>query len=187
MRTPDRSAAAHKAWETRRQRAAEGPAPYVPSSLVPAGAFRALAPVIALRIVRDAAAPAPTQLLSPRDAYHLLRERFADADREVLVAVVLDTKNRVLAIHPVYYGSINSAVVRINEVFKAAIALGASGLIVAHNHPSGDPTPSPEDVAVTRQIVDAGKLLDIDVLDHLVLGDGRFVSLREMGMGFTAF
>ena len=73
---------------------------------------------------------------------------------------------------------------RVGEVFREAIRLNAAALIVAHNHPSGDPTPSPEDVNVTRQIVEAGKLLDIDVLDHLVIGQGRWVSLKERGLGF---
>jgi len=74
--------------------------------------------------------------------------------------------------------------VRVGEVFREAIKLNSAALIVVHNHPSGDPTPSAEDVLVTRQIVDAGKLLDIDVLDHLVIGHGRYVSMRERGLGF---
>jgi DNA repair protein RadC len=79
---------------------------------------------------------------------------------------------------------VNSAQVRVGEVFRDAIKRNSAAIIVAHNHPSGDPTPSPEDVVVTRQIVEAGKLLDIDVLDHLIMGRGRYVSMRERGMGF---
>jgi len=76
--------------------------------------------------------------------------------------------------------------VRIGEVFRDAIRRNSAALIVAHNHPSGDPTPSPEDILVTRQIVEAGKLLDIDVLDHLILSHSRYVSLRERGLGFPS-
>jgi DNA repair protein RadC len=96
----------------------------------------------------------------------------------------LDTRNRVLAIESLYRGSLNSSQVRVGEVFKAAIRQNAAAVIVAHNHPSGDPSPSPDDVAVTRAIAQAGKLLDIEVLDHLVIGGQKFVSLKERGLGF---
>jgi DNA repair protein RadC len=98
--------------------------------------------------------------------------------------MLLDTRNHILAIHEVYHGSVNSSQVRIAEVFKAAIRRNATAIIVVHNHPSGDPTPSPDDVAVTRAIVQAGKLLEVEVLDHLVIGLGRFVSMKERGLGF---
>jgi DNA repair protein RadC len=84
---------------------------------------------------------------------------------------------------PVYRGSINTSQVRIGELFKAAIRRNAASIVVIHNHPSGDPTPSPDDVAITRGIVQAGKLLDVDVLDHIVIGRGKFVSLKERGLG----
>jgi DNA repair protein RadC len=79
---------------------------------------------------------------------------------------------------------VNTAQIKVGEIFKAAIRRNAPCLIVVHNHPSGDPTPSPDDIAVTRAIVQAGKLLDVDVLDHLVIGQGRWVSLKERGLGF---
>ena len=85
----------------------------------------------------------------------------------------------------VYIGSINSSAVRVGEIFKESLKQNAAAIIVAHNHPSGDPTPSPEDVAVTREIVEAGKLLGVDVLDHLVIGQGRWVSLREPGLSLS--
>jgi DNA repair protein RadC len=86
----------------------------------------------------------------------------------------------------VYHGSVNSAQVRVGEVFKDAVARMASAIIVVHSHPSGDPTPSPDDVAVTRAIVQAGKLLDINTLDHLVIGHGgRWVSMKERALGFS--
>lgn len=105
-------------------------------------------------------------------------------EQEHLRVLLLDRRNRVLEVVEIYRGSVNSSQVRIGEVFKEAVRKNASGLIVVHNHPSGDPTPSPDDVAVTRAIVQAGKLLDVDVLDHLVIGQGRWVSLKERGLGF---
>ncbi|MCA9928273.1 MAG: hypothetical protein KC419_07350, partial [Anaerolineales bacterium] len=98
----------------------------------------------------------------------------------------LDTRNRVLHTPTIYIGSLNTSVVRVGELFRAAIKENAAALIVAHNHPSGDPSPSPEDVRVTRNIVKAGKLLDIEVLDHVVIGHHRFVSLKERGLGFES-
>ena len=96
----------------------------------------------------------------------------------------LDTRNRVMSLTKLYQGSVNLSQVRVGEVFRQAILDNAPAIILAHNHPSGEPTPSPDDVAVTRAIVQAGKLLDIDVLDHLVVCQGRFVSLKERGLGF---
>jgi DNA repair protein RadC len=82
-------------------------------------------------------------------------------------------------------GSVNSSQVKVGEIFKAAIRHNAPKIIMVHNHPSGDPTPSPDDVAVTRAIVQAGKLLDVDVLDHMIIGQGNWVSLKERGLGFA--
>jgi DNA repair protein RadC len=124
------------------------------------------------------------QVKSQADAANLLLGEMGSLEQEQLRTILLDTKNHVLKIHTVYMGSLNTAVVRVGELFREAIRLNSAGLIVAHNHPSGDPTPSPEDVHVTRQIVEAGKLLDIDVLDHLVIGMSRWVSLKERGLGF---
>jgi DNA repair protein RadC len=105
-------------------------------------------------------------------------------EQENLRTILLDTKNRVLASPTVYVGNVNSSIIRVSEIFREAIRVNATALIVAHNHPSGDPTPSPEDVNVTRSIVEAGHLLGIEVLDHLVIGHQRFVSLKERGLGF---
>lgn len=121
---------------------------------------------------------------SPADAANLLLMEMAALEQEHLRTVILDTKNHVVKVHTVYIGSLNTAVVRVGELFREAIRLKAAAIIVVHNHPSGDPTPSPEDVHVTRQSVEAGKLVSIDVLDHLVLGQGRWVSLKERGLGF---
>jgi len=122
---------------------------------------------------------------SPGDAAALVQYEMSVLEQEHLRVILLDRRNRVLETVEVYKGSVNSSQVRVGEVFKEAVRKNASALIVIHNHPSGDPTPSPDDVAVTRAIVQAGKLLDVEVLDHLVIGQGRWVSLKERGLGFA--
>jgi len=126
------------------------------------------------------------QITSPADVANLLMLEMGHLEQEQLRVVLLDTKNRVQQFATIYVGSVNSAQVRIGEVFRDAVRRNSAALIVAHNHPSNDPTPSPEDILVTRQIVEAGKLLDIDVLDHLILCRSRYVSLRERGLGFSS-
>jgi DNA repair protein RadC len=121
---------------------------------------------------------------SPADAAALVAYEMSALEQEHLRVILLDTRNHVLDIVEVYKGSVNSSQVHVGELFKPAIRRNATALIVVHNHPSGDPTPSPDDVAVTRAILQAGKLLDVDVLDHLVIGQGRWVSLKERGLGF---
>src|SRR6266571_4802009 len=100
-------------------------------------------------------------------------------DHEQMRILILDTKNQVIENISRYQGTVNSSVLRAAEIFRPAIIRNCPGVIVCHNHPSGDPTPSPEDIAVTEQLVEAGKVLDIDLLDHLVIGNHRFVSLKE--------
>jgi DNA repair protein RadC len=122
---------------------------------------------------------------TPADAANLLMGEMSMLEQETLRVVLLDTRNRVLATPVVYQGNLNTSVIRISELFREAIRRNAAALIVVHNHPSGDPTPSPEDVAVTRNIISAGQLLDIEVLDHLIIGQQRFVSLKERGLAFS--
>lgn len=122
------------------------------------------------------------QIRGPEDAANLLMMEMSLLEQEQLRVLLLDTKNVVLRMHTVYAGSLNTAVVRVGEVFREAIRANSAGLILAHNHPSGDPTPSPEDVRVTEAIVQAGALLDIRVYDHLIIGRNRFVSMRERGL-----
>jgi len=132
-----------------------------------------------------AAAPGEKpQIRSPGDIANLLMLEMSLLEQEQLRVLLLDTKNCVNKVHTVYSGSLNSAVVRISEVFREAIRTNSAAIAIAHNHPSGDPTPSPEDVNVTKLIVEAGTLLDIAVLDHLIIGRNRFVSLKERGLGF---
>ena len=141
----------------------------------------------AIELGRRLAAESPEDrpaIHSPQDAADLLRYEMSALEQEELRVVLLDNRNRLIGSETVYRGSVNSSQVRIGELFKAAIRRNAVGVIVVHNHPSGDPAPSPDDVAVTRAIVQAGKLLDIDVLDHLVIGAGKYVSLKERGLGF---
>lgn len=125
------------------------------------------------------------QVRSPHDVANLLMIEMETLQQEVMRTVLLNTKNHVIASPVIYQGSANTAVIRVGELFREAVKHNAVSMIVVHNHPSGDPTPSPEDVAVTREVVAAGKLLDIEVLDHLVIGHNRFVSLKERGLGFA--
>jgi DNA repair protein RadC len=121
---------------------------------------------------------------SPADAAALVTYEMSALEQEHLRVILLDTRNRVLGITEIYKGSVSSSQIHVGEIFKDAIRRNAPALIVVHNHPSGDPTPSPDDVVVTRAITQAGKLLDVDVLDHIVIGQGRWVSLKERGLGF---
>ncbi len=118
----------------------------------------------------------------PRDISNLLMPDLRYLKKEHLKSVLLDTKNRVLAIRTVSIGDLSSSIVHPREVYKDAVVASAASLIVAHNHPSGDPTPSAEDVAVTKRLISAGEIMGIDLLDHIVIGDGVFVSLKERGL-----
>lgn len=121
---------------------------------------------------------------SPEDAAYLIVEEMSALEQEELWVMQLNTRNHYMSTDTVYRGSLNSSQVRVGELFKGAVRRNAATIIVAHNHPSGDPTPSPDDIAVTRAIIEAGNLLDIEVLDHLVIGGGKFVSLKQRGLGF---
>lgn len=141
----------------------------------------------ALELGRRLLVAAPEErprVTSPADAANLLMSEMMLLEQEHLRLILLDTRNHVLRTPTIYVGSLNTSVVRVGELFRAAIKENAAALIVAHNHPSGDPSPSPEDVHVTRQIREAGKLLDIELLDHVIIGRQRYVSLKERGLGF---
>lgn len=126
------------------------------------------------------------RIQSPEDAANLLLYEMGSLEQEHLRVLLLNTRNECMQSVDVYRGSLNSSLIRIGEVFREAIRQNSAAIIVAHNHPSGDPTPSPEDIAVTRALVEAGKLVDIEVLDHLVIGQNRFVSLKAKGLGFSS-
>ena len=136
------------------------------------------------RLTLEAPEERPT-INSPADAAALVSYEMSALEQEHLRVILLDRRNRVMETVEVYKGSVNSSQVRVGELFKEAVRKNASALVIIHNHPSGDPTPSPDDVAVTRAIVQAGKLLDVEVLDHLVIGQGKWVSLKERGLGFA--
>ncbi len=141
----------------------------------------------ALELGRRLAAAAPEDRVSiegPEDIVRLLGVEMEALTQEQLTAVLLDTKHRVIRATMVYQGSVNSAQVRVGELFREAVRLNATAVIYAHNHPSGDPSPSAADIALTADIVQCGKLLDIAVLDHVVIGHGRWVSMKRLGLGF---
>jgi DNA repair protein RadC len=154
--------------------------------LGPVGAARLKA---ALELGRRALLAAQEDRLvvrSPADVAQFLMAEMSHLEQEHFRVLFLDTRNRVLDAETVYVGSLNASHIRVGEVYREAVRRNCAAIICAHNHPSGAADPSPEDVAVTRQIVEAGKLLDVECLDHLIIGKGqRFVSLRERGLGFS--
>jgi len=130
--------------------------------------------------------PAERPLInSPADAAQLFMPFIGSLDHEEMWVLNMDTRNHVMSLVALYRGSVNSSQVRVGEVFRQAVAENAAAIVVGHNHPSGDPSPSPDDVTVTRAMVQAGKLLDIDLLDHIVVTRDRYVSLKERGLGFN--
>ena len=150
----------------------------------PARAARVRAAFELGRLVTTSPARERQSIHSPADIAALVQYEMSALEQEELRVILLDTRNSVMDVVTVYKGSLNSSQVRVGELFKEAIRRNAAAVILIHNHPSGDPTPSPDDVAVTRAIVEAGRLLDIDVLDHLVIGNCQYVSLKERGLGF---
>jgi DNA repair protein RadC len=124
------------------------------------------------------------QIRAPQDVWRMVAPLIEHQEQEHFMVLFLDTRNRVVDHEVLYKGTLNSSLVRIGEVFRGAIRRHCAAIIVAHNHPSGDPAPSPEDVTLTRRLVEAGQLVEVDMLDHVVIGRGRFMSLRERGMGF---
>lgn len=127
-----------------------------------------------------------TQFLTPASVAAWLMLQMGSLDHEELWVVNLDNKNRILSVETLYRGTVEQAPLRVAEVFRSAIALNATSIIIAHNHPSGDPEPSGDDLNVTRRIVEGGKQLEIKLLDHLIIGHGRWTSLRERHGGTFA-
>lgn len=119
---------------------------------------------------------------SPQDVASLLMEDMRYLQKEHFVCLFLNTKNHVIGQETLSMGSLNASIVHPREVFRAAIKRSSASIVCAHNHPSGDPTPSPEDVQITKRLVQAGDIVGIDVLDHIVIGDQRFASLKELGL-----
>jgi DNA repair protein RadC len=141
----------------------------------------------AVELGRRLAAAAPNErplITSPADAANLFMYEMRALDQEEVRVILLDVRNRLISTHTVYRGSLNTSMIRVGEIFREAIKQNAASVIVVHNHPSGDPSPSPDDVAATRMMCEAGKLLDVSVHDHLIIGQNRFISLKERGLGF---
>ena len=118
---------------------------------------------------------------TPRESAPVVMTVLRDEPGEVFAIICLSTKHRVIAYHEVSRGTLDATLVHPREVFKAALLANAAAIILTHNHPSGDPTPSADDVGLTRRLVEAGTLLGVDVLDHIIVGDGRYYSFREGG------
>lgn len=121
------------------------------------------------------------QIKSPHTLIDAIRNLIGDEDREVLLVLCLNMKNKIIAVHRCHVGSINASIVHPREVFKSAILNNASSIVMAHNHPSFDPTPSNEDFQVTKRIVEAGNILGIELLDHIIVGKDEGISLRQQG------
>lgn len=138
-------------------------------------------PIYRIQLVKDSNFTSDTKKIScPQDTFSILEGYMQGLDRENFVVLLLDTKNKVIGINTVSIGTLNSSLVHPREVFKPAILASAAALILAHNHPSGDPKPSREDIEVTKRLIEAGGLLGIQVLDHIIVGD-YCVSLKEQG------
>lgn len=121
----------------------------------------------------------PSAIKKPQDIYDLLKNSFLDLDREYFKVVHLNTKNQVVKVETTAIGVLSSSPVHPREVFKEAIKMSSAGIVLAHNHPSGDPTPSQDDILLTSRLRNAGEILGIPVIDHIIFGDNRYVSLKE--------
>lgn len=138
--------------------------------------------IVSLKLVKESSILyKKRQIKSPEDASNLLKQFLVEADREYFIVICLDTKNQPTAINICHIGSLNASIVHPREVFKPVILSNAASIIVGHNHPSQNPTPSREDIDVKKRLVEAGKVIGIEVLDHLIVCEENFVSLKEKG------
>ncbi len=148
----------------------------------PARAARILAALELARRLDGAVAAEPPRLFRPEDAYRHVAPRLRRKSQETFLVLLLDTRNRVTGERPISRGTLDASLVHPRDVFREAIRESAAGIVLAHNHPSGDPEPSAEDVALTRRLAEAGRLLSIPVVDHLVVGHASYVSFVERGL-----
>lgn len=138
--------------------------------------------IVSIKMVKESSFLYQTRAISsPKDAYEMIKEQLEGLDREQFIIACLNTKNEPTNISVVSVGSLNKAIVHPREVFKTAILSNAASIMAFHNHPSGDTTPSDQDIQLTNRLYEAGELLGIKVLDHLIIGDGSFTSLKEKG------
>ena len=137
-------------------------------------------PLVRVQLVRDSGVAAPVnKIMSPQDTFEIARQRLEFSDREVFLVIHVATDMAVISIEAAHIGTLDTGITSPREIFKGAILANAAAVIFAHNHPSGDPTPSPDDVNTTRELVKAGEILDIPVLDHVIIGAGRYISMAE--------
>ena len=138
--------------------------------------------IVSIKMVKESSFLYQTRTISsPKDAYEMIKDQLQDLDREQFIIAFLNTKNEPTNITVVSVGSLNKAIVHPREVFKTAILSNAASIMAFHNHPSGETTPSQQDIQLTNRLVGAGELLGIKLLDHLIIGDGAFTSLKEKG------
>ena len=139
-------------------------------------------PIYKVSLIRDGSHKSPSKAItSPPDAFSIL-EYMQGLDREHFVVLLLDIKNKVIGINTVSIGNLDTSIAHPREVFKPAILSNAGSILLAHNHPSGDPEPSREDIEITRRLVEAGKIIGIEVIDHVIIGEERYVSMKEKGL-----
>ncbi len=161
-----------------------GPEALRQSGLTPLRAARLMAALTLADAVVTERPQARPRVTNAADAARLLVAEMRLLESEQMRVLLLNTKKRLITTVTLYTGTVSACHIRVAEIFREAVRHNATSLILAHNHPSDDPTPSPEDVAITREIVQAGRLLDIGVLDHLVVGGDTYTSLRERGLGW---
>ena len=138
--------------------------------------------IVSIKLVKESSFLYQTRTISsPKDAYEMIKEQLEGLDREQFIIACLNTKNEPTNITVVSVGSLNKAIVHPREVFKTAILSNAASIMAFHNHPSGETTPSQQDIQLTKRLYEAGELLGIKLLDHLIIGDGTFTSLKEKG------
>ncbi|MHB9134721.1 MAG: RadC family protein [Armatimonadota bacterium] len=136
-----------------------------------------------VQLVREGTQPASVKTISsPADAFAVLHDWMVTQDRETFIVLMLDTRNQIIGLNIVSIGTVNASLVHPRECFKPCLLANCAAVILAHNHPSGDPTPSQEDLALTGRLKQAGELLGIPVVDHLIIGEYQFVSLKERGL-----
>ena len=138
--------------------------------------------IVSLRLVKESSLLYKDRAIrSPGDAYNLFKQFLGDLDREYFVVMCLDVKNQPTAINVCHIGSLNASIVHPRDIMKAAILSNSASILALHNHPSGQPEPSPEDIDVTKRLAEAGSIMGIELIDHLIVGDGRYVSLKDKG------
>ena len=138
--------------------------------------------IVSIKMIKESSFLYQTRTISsPKDAYEMIKEQLEGLDREQFIIACLNTKNEPTNITVVSVGSLNKAIVHPREVFKTAILSNAASIMAFHNHPSGETTPSQQDIQLTKRLYEAGELLGIKLLDHLIIGDGSFTSLKEKG------